>query len=263
MILMMIANGGLIDLSIHDNRVLWAALVVAVFALLRAGEFLKTKHKLLAMGDLTWQQEGNSARLTLHNTKTMVWDEDLFAYLYRNQSSACPVSALHAMIDGWPEELSKGDTDPLFRLSSGKPLTRNIFVPWLQELLVLLGLPGGEFNGVSTRKGGAQSLRLAGAPNDVIRLMGRWAESSFVFETYQAVSARELAACASRMASLSFEELSKQRKGHLMYGAFDTNGIFHEEEVQDFVATTTSKPDFVVPKRGRHRRPAVARVPFI
>jgi hypothetical protein len=99
----------------------------------------------------------------------------------------------------------------------------------------LLGFSGEDFNGISPRKGGAASLRLADAPNDVIRLMGRWAESSFVFERYQAISSRELSAYATRISALSASNLIAEGKGALLWGAFDTNGIFHEDGVQAFI----------------------------
>jgi hypothetical protein len=212
-------------------------LFVAVFALLRAGELLDAQAgKLLTHADLTWMGEGRTqARLTLHNTKSMLWNDDVFAYLFQNQSQACPISALAYYLDRIPVGLPKGPADPLFIMSPGKRLTRAIFIAWVQRLMQLLGFSGKDFNGISSRKGGAVSLRLAGAPNDVIRLMGRWAESSFVFERYQAISSRELSAYASRISSLATDELVTDGKGAILWGAFDTNGIFHEDRVQAFI----------------------------
>ena len=89
-----------------------------------------------------------------------------------------------------------------------------------------IGLDKKDFDGISARKGGAASLRLADAPNDIIRKMGRWADSSFVFETYQALSSRDLSDFASRISKLSAEDLVAQGKGPLLWGEFDTNGIF-------------------------------------
>jgi hypothetical protein len=51
-ILVMIAQANLIDMKQHDERCRWAALVVAVYGLLRAGEFMASKEKLLTRGDL-------------------------------------------------------------------------------------------------------------------------------------------------------------------------------------------------------------------
>jgi hypothetical protein len=53
--------------------------------------------------------------------------------------------------------------------------------------------------------------------------------SSFVFERYQAISA------------LSASNLVAEGKGALLWGAFDTNGIFHEDGVQAFINSQNSK----------------------
>ena len=217
--------------------------MVAVFALLRAGEFLsKTKKKLLTHGDFAWLNKKRSkARLTLHNTKSVVWREDVLAYLFSNESKACPTTVMQELLDNYPVHLKKGKSDPLFTLSSGKVLTREVWVPWARDMVSSIGLKGEEFDGISPRKGGAESLRLVDAPNDVVRKMGRWADSSFVFERYQAISAKEMGTYASRMANLSRESLIAQGKGKFLDGEFDSTGIFVEEEVHSFVKSHRTK----------------------
>jgi hypothetical protein len=192
-----------------------------------------------------------------------VWNDEQHVFLFRNKSQACPTTALHNLLDQWPANLSRKDKDPLFRLASGKALKRNTFVPWLQALLSKLELEGEAFNGISTRKGGATSLRLAGAPNDVIRLMGRWADSSFVFETYQAISSLELANFADRMSELSVETLTKEGKGSLIWGAFDSNGIFEEQPVREFIDINSALRRSTMPARGKRRRAVVSFIPAI
>jgi hypothetical protein len=109
--------------------------------------------------------------------------------------------------------LPREDSDPLFTLSSGKVMTRSAWVPWVQSLISQVGLKGKDYNGISPRKGGAESLRMVEAPNDLLRKMGRWADSSFVFETYQAISSKEMSLYASRIASLTRESLIAKGKG--------------------------------------------------
>jgi hypothetical protein len=104
-----------------------------------------------------------------------------------------------------------------------------------------IGLEEKDYDGISAWKGGAASLRLADAPNDIIRKMGRWADSSFVFEKYQALSSLDLSAFASRISKLSAAELVAQGKGPLLWGDFDTNGIFIDEEVNAFVDQTIDR----------------------
>ena len=112
---------------------------------------------------------------------------------------------------------------------------RKEWVPWVQKKITGIGLRGKEFDGFSARKGGADSLRLVDTPKDVVRKMGRWSESSFMHETYQAVSSRELAEYTSRMASIARDALIAQGKGELMDGEFDSTGIFVEEQAKAFI----------------------------
>jgi hypothetical protein len=165
----------------------------------------------------------------------MVWKEDVFAYLFANGSTVCPAKAMARLLENYPPHLPKGDSDPLFTLSSGKRMKRKDWVPWVQARITEIGLKGKEFSGISARKGGADSLRLVDAPNDVVRKMGRWSESSFMHETYQAVSSRELASFAKRMSRLSRDDLIAEGKGALLDGEFDSTGIFVEAQAQAFI----------------------------
>ena len=217
--------------------------VARSFALLRAGEFLENKEKLLKRRDFSWRNGKKGARLTLHNTKSMLWREDVFAYVFDNDSAISPTAGMEAYLDNFPEALEQKEDDPLFVFSSGKRLDRKRFVEWIQWLLSALGLDGKKFNGISARKGGAQSLRMAGAPADVIRKMGRWAESSFVFETYQMVAPSELASYAQSIAALTQKDVEAKGLGRLLNGEFDSTGIFVEEEVEAFVSEIETKKE--------------------
>jgi hypothetical protein len=73
-ILIMVMERMLIEFSSHDERCCWAALAVAVFALLRAGEFLDAHDgKLLTHADLTWMggQDPGSADPSQHEDHAM------------------------------------------------------------------------------------------------------------------------------------------------------------------------------------------------
>ena len=132
--------------------------------------------------------------------------------MFANGSEACPTTAMKQMLEGYPPHLKKGESDALFTLSSGKTMGREEWIPFAQDLTQQVGLEGEEYDGISPRKGGAQGLRMVGTPNDIIRVMGRWAEHSFVFETYQAVSTREMESYARKMAAATREELIAQGK---------------------------------------------------
>ena len=50
----------------------------------------------------------------------MVWREDGFAYRFTNGASVCPAKTRADLLEKCPSNLTQGDTDPLFRLSSGR-----------------------------------------------------------------------------------------------------------------------------------------------
>ena len=73
--------------------------------------------------------------------------------------------------------------DPLFRSERGWALTVKELVAHTQRMLVAAGVADAHaYLGHSFRRGGATSLHLAGVPDSVIRIMGRW--HSFAFARY-------------------------------------------------------------------------------
>jgi hypothetical protein len=214
---------------------MWAAACVAVYCLLRAGEYLEGGAKTLRRSDLEFMDPlRSSARLTLRNTKSEVWNHDRHAYFFRNGSASCPTFFLTHYLDNFPPDLVQGRDDPLFLLEGRIHMTKKSFLSWLRvaiDALEIPNLPGCDFFGISTRKGGATSLRLAGASDEIIRIMGRWAETSTVFRTYQSVSTIDCQLIAHRMSRLSEAEIVKAGKGSVLYGFYDANHLFVEQPI--------------------------------
>jgi hypothetical protein len=104
----------LLTLSTHDERCYWAAACVAVYCLLRSGEFLEeSRGRLLRKSHLSFMDaQRSSACLTLKNTKSEVWDNDRFAYFFRNGSPSCPAFAVTHYLDNCPDDLAHNDSDP-------------------------------------------------------------------------------------------------------------------------------------------------------
>jgi hypothetical protein len=229
-ILHMIASLGVLDLTCHNDRCMWAAMCVAVYCLLRSGEFLEfSDNKKLLYSDFAWLNQGRtSAKLSLRNTKTSVWDEELEAYFFWNGSQSCPALAMQTYLDRSVVEIK--DDSPLFILSNGAPLRREQLIPWMRKLLSLLKLPAHEFNGISFRKGGATMLRMLGVSSDIIRLMGRWADASMVHERYEAISNITIRDVTQKMSKWTAEFAVEQGQGAVLFGEFDSTGIFDEVE---------------------------------
>eukprot|EP00808_Paulinella_micropora_P021178 g70802.t1 len=87
--------------------------------------------------------------------------------------------------------LKRGSAQAMFRWSNGTAVSRETFVTHARALLVDAGIAfGKDFNGISLRRGGAKSLKLAGASDLTIMRAGRW--SSDCFKKYVETSRFEI-----------------------------------------------------------------------
>eukprot|EP00808_Paulinella_micropora_P000305 g15957.t1 len=87
--------------------------------------------------------------------------------------------------------LNRGSAQAMFRWSNGTAVSRETFVTHARALLVDAGIAfGKDFNGISLRRGGAKSLKLAGASDLTIMRAGRW--SSDYFKKYVETSRFEI-----------------------------------------------------------------------
>eukprot|EP00808_Paulinella_micropora_P020469 g39133.t1 len=76
--------------------------------------------------------------------------------------------------------LNRGKAQPMFRWADGNPVERARFVTDARALLARAGVDDGtKFNGISLRRGGAKSLKLAGASDIAIMRAGRWSSDCF------------------------------------------------------------------------------------
>eukprot|EP00808_Paulinella_micropora_P029574 g2596.t1 len=76
--------------------------------------------------------------------------------------------------------LNRGKAQAMFRWADGVTVTRERFVADARKLLARAGVDDGtRFNGISLRRGGAKSLKLAGASDLAIMRAGRWSSDCF------------------------------------------------------------------------------------
>ncbi len=87
--------------------------------------------------------------------------------------------------------LSTDGKDPLFMLSNGKIATRKDAIDVLNTLTTTMGLDSSKYSGHSFRRGGAQSLKNAGAEDWIIQILGRW--SSDAYKEYYSLKPSQLA----------------------------------------------------------------------
>jgi hypothetical protein len=241
----------LVSFATHDDRCCWAACCVAVWGLLRAGEFLKKTTKkvvsFLRLGDLT--MFNNKAILLLRSTKTMLWNDVIPVHIFKIKGGcfSCPFTALSRFLGSLPVTFKHTKECPLFILVNGKPLDRETIVKWIRSKIIQLerilgfSLSSEKFNGISFRKGGAQSARKAGTGDGIIRVLGRWSDSSVIFRTYISVSEGERELAANRIAEHA-NQMNEVDTEVALSTSVLSDALSDESKVEDWKANH-SKPD--------------------
>ncbi len=164
--------------SDHDSRMRMAAMAVAVNGLFRIGEISaspSTPNQYPRMKDLTihkdhitiylpqskTDQYGNGVHVRVSNATAIL---DLMNYL-RNCTTT-----------------QRAKQSPLFVWAAGNVLTRRALLSFANRALTNIGIDLSKSYGISFRRGGATSLAMAGIPDRLIKIIGRW--KSVVFHRY-------------------------------------------------------------------------------
>jgi hypothetical protein len=208
------------DLSLATDRMLWAALVLAFFGLLRKSEFTAPSATTfdpethLARRDVAFQWRGKKlASMTVHikYSKTEAFGAGYAIPVAASGGRLCPVRAVFDMI-----QADKGRPDaPLFRLPGGAPLTGKGLALALAQLVA--GTPSLEavrMTPHSLRIGGAVRLSEIGASELVLQLAGRW--RSDAYKAYLRFSPKTVLTWSRRMAARA--------------GSWRASDVEHEEE---------------------------------
>lgn len=182
-----------LNLDIHDDRLLWASWCLGVFCLMRVGELVGDRR----LRDLSLGSAGG--RLWLNRSKTDYLGQGVSLSFYRNSTGACPWTAADLYVR--MSEVSLDADGPLFVKADGTRMTRDWLIMEMRAALELLGYDGSLYNGISFRRGGAQSLALAGVSDRLIQAMGRW--RSWCFKLYIGTQHEELERASHQMAAHS------------------------------------------------------------
>jgi hypothetical protein len=198
-----------------DDLMMWAAVTMAVFGLLRSGEFTvppdrgpaAAERALLRLRHVSWAPSFTGFTLCLPFSKTDQTGVGTLIAFRRMPTvpAICPARALAAYLVARKRlaPATVGDSAPLFITSDGRPLTKARLVDWTRGLLSRvphLAAAARMYGGHSFRHGGAQTLQLAGLPLPDIMHAGRWRSSAAL--AYLAPSAGSAAHLAHIVAHL-------------------------------------------------------------
>jgi hypothetical protein len=189
------------DLAIPFDLIVWSMCVMAVFGLLRCGEFTAKSagsRRFPCYGDVTFVTPAQIG-FRLPTSKTDVFNDGVTVSYMRNYADIDPVETIATLIT---EVHSKSSViAPLFPGDDGAPITRQAFLDRVDLALSAAGFDASKFFGHSFRKGGAQTLQDAGIPDHEIKVIGRWA--SWCFTLYISMTRERLSQISATMAAQS------------------------------------------------------------
>jgi hypothetical protein len=172
-----------LDLNIHDDRVVWCAMCLAVSIMLRAGEFTSSTtngHMYTPMlkAHLYFNESVRSHYyIMLAKSKTDKYGVGIKLPVFATYDITCPYTAMWRLMSCYPAHLR--NTAPLFTMSNNNPLTKYVFMSRVSQLLNKAGYNSKLFSGHSFRKGGATSMALMGVADHIIQYIGRWRSNAY------------------------------------------------------------------------------------
>ena len=164
----------------YADKLMEAACLLAFFGFLRCGEF--TTHSAtfdpssnLCLGDVVVNEI--SIIINIKVSKCDPFRKGHTIELFKNDTTVCPHRAITKFLNT-RNLLNANPHAPLFLLDSGQPLSRIIFLKWLN----IIGSEAGwdhTITGHSFRIGAATAAAAAHVPDHVIQLLGRWSSDCY------------------------------------------------------------------------------------
>lgn len=175
-----IVRAGL-NLSSFDDCMLWAACTLAYFGFLRSAEFTVPSLAAfdpavhLSAQDITVDSTEAPTCLQVHvkASKTDPFRQGCHVYIGVGSPSLCAVRSVLCYL------ARRGNTSgPIFILSNGQPLTRQLVTDRLRAILKSAGVTG-NYSSHSFRIGAATMAAKRGIPDHLIQVLGRWQSDAY------------------------------------------------------------------------------------
>jgi hypothetical protein len=189
----------------HDHKLMWAAMTLGFFGLLRAAEFtVPTQSQFnpnihLTMSDISLRTTDNGTSFMSVNIKMSKTDKMCKGFIVHigcSKDTVCAVCAMKSYIACKCSRMSLG-TMPFFSFTNGTVLTKSVLVSLTRTYLAAIGVDPDRFTGHSYRVGGATSGADVGLSDWEIKVMGRW--SSECYQRYIKASVNKVIGFACRM----------------------------------------------------------------
>lgn len=182
-----------------EAGLLWGALTLGFFFLLRASEYLdvgyQDPNRGLRGSDITLKLNGKALGLErigeadevtilVRGSKTDIYNRGQVRNHFRTSEIVCVVKAMVQLFRHFPQRYQGGSEaeELLFRSPDEKPIPRAAIQALIERAARGLNLPSGDLGTHSLRFGGASALWAQYQDTALVKRWGRWASDSF--QTY-------------------------------------------------------------------------------
>ena len=179
-----------------DACVVWAAIMVAFFYLLRASEYLVqqnrswSERRVLKGKDVEGRRDNKACAnvseaeelvIYLTGSKTGQYNQGTVRNHFKSGDPVlCPVIAMATMQRAFPHRFQGAQAgEALFRYKDGTPVQRAEIQGLIQLAALADGQAGSRYGSHSLRIGGATAIYLSTKDLDHVKRFGRWSSDSF------------------------------------------------------------------------------------
>lgn len=169
--------------STYDSYMMWTAMNLAYFGLLRASEYCVTtppfnNKKDLRLCDVSMQNNGLIVNLKC--SKTDKCNNGVEVYIGCSENPVCAVCTMSNYLCKRETVFSSDPESPLFLFTSGTPLTRSLLCNHIKLCIATLGFNPDNYSGHSLRAGGATDAAKNGLADWEIKFLGRWTSNAYL-----------------------------------------------------------------------------------
>ena len=188
----------------HDHQLLWSAMTLGFFGLLRAAEFTAPSQSRfdpnvhLLVKDVSFRTSDNGQcfiSVMVKDSKTDKIGKGYLIHIGCTSKPVCAVCSMKSYLNCKPSPIDM--LLPLYRFQNGAFLTKSLLVSTTRTYIALIGINPDNYTGHSYRVGGATTAAEAGLNEWEIKLMGRW--SSEAYQRYIKTSIGTIIGFSSRM----------------------------------------------------------------
>ena len=194
-----------VSTSNYDTYMIWAAMNLGYFGLLRASEYCVTQQKFdcnvnVCLSDIEFDHESYMT-VFIKSSKTDKYNNGQKIVIGCSGAKVCATCTMTSYVKQRHSMFGSEPNGPLFLFSNGSPLTRSLLNQHIKLMVSLLGLDPQLYSGHSLRAGGATDAARSGLSDWELKFLGRW--SSEAYQRYIRLPLEFKASMAKRMIGFS------------------------------------------------------------